>query len=152
MRRKVKTGVAGTGAMSDQYNPLEERLLLTRNSMELINAYGFGTALATKSDMIVRDADVLKDIQSQSPVIVRFSVSVADDGLCGKIEPNVATTSKRFEAMAALTAQGIYCGVLMIPMLPFIGDNEANIVQICKMAKEAGASFVCTHMGMTLMI
>ena len=150
LRRKVKKGVIGTGAMSDPYNPLEQRLLLTRNSLELMNAYGFGVSVATKSPLIARDADIFSDIQSHSPTIVKFSIIAADDALCKTIEPNVPPASERFAAMGTLADQGIFCGVLMVPVLPYVTDNEENIVKTLRMAKEAGAKFVYTYMGMTL--
>ena len=149
LRRKVKTGVVGTGAMSDPYNPLEEELRLTRNSLELINAFGFGAGLTTKSSLIARDVDVLQDIQAHSPVIVKFSITAADDELCMKIEPLTALASARFEAMQVLSSS-VFCGVMMVPVLPYITDTEDNIVKILRMAKEAGARFVYTYMGMTL--
>jgi len=150
LKRKVITGVVGTGAMSDPYNPLESELKLTRYSLELINAFRFGVSLCTKSDMIARDGDVLLDIKSHSPVIVKFSISTANDELCKKLEPNVSCTSERFEAMRQLTEKGIFCGVQMVPLLPYVNDSEENIIKILNMAKKAGARFVYTYMGMTL--
>jgi len=150
LRRKVKTGVVGTGAMSDPYNPIEMKQKLTRHSLELINAYNFGAALTTKSNLITRDSDVLQDIQSHSPVIVKFSITTANDELCKKIEPNTSTSFERFDAMHKLTAQGIFCGVLIVPILPYVNDTEENIIKIARMAKDAGAKFVYTYMGMTL--
>ena len=150
LRRKVKTGVIGTGAMSDPYNPLEGELKLTRNTLELINAFGFGVSPITKSDLVTRDIDVLLDIKSHSPVNVKFTVTTADDKLCKKLEPNVTPSSKRFEAMSQLSAQGIFCGVLIVPLLPFVNDTEENITNILRMTKEAGGRYVYTYMGMTL--
>ena len=150
LRRKVKQGVVGTGAMSDPYNPREQELKLTRHSLELINAYHFGASLVTKSDLVARDVDVLQDIKSHSPTIVKFSITTADDEWCKKLEPNVATTSERLAAMRILSDHGIFCGVLIVPLLPFVNDSEDNIVKIVRMAKEAGAKFVYTYMGMTL--
>ena len=150
LQRKVVTGVIGTGAMSDPYNPLEKELRLTRNSLELINACRFGVSLCTKSALIARDSDVLLDIKAHSPTIVKFPVSTADDELCKKLEPNVSATSERFEAMRQLSSRGIFCGVQMIPLLPYVNDSEDNVAKILKMAKEAGAKFVYTYMGMTL--
>lgn len=150
LRRKVKTGVIGTGAMSDPYNPLEAELKLTRNSLELMNAFGFGVSLVTKSDLIARDGDILADIQSHSPVIAKFSVITADDELCKKIEPNVALSSERFEAMSKLAAQGIFTGTMIVPLLPYVSDTDKNIRDICQMTKEAGGKFIYTYMGMTL--
>ena len=150
LRRKVKTGTIATGAMSDPYNPLERELKLTRNALELINAFGFGVAIDTKSDLVTRDIDVLRDIKTHSPIIVKVTVTAADDGLCKKLEPYVSGTSERFEAIARLTDAGIYSGVLLHPVMPFITDTEENIVNILRMAKEAKAKFVYSFMGMTL--
>ena len=150
LRRKVKTGVIATGSMSDPYNPLERELMLTHNALELVNAYNFGVAIATKSSLVTRDIDVLKDIKTHSPTIVKITITTADDKLCGIIEPNVSRASERFEAISRLTDKGIYCGVLMMPILPFINDTEKNILDILKMAKESGARFVYPAFGMTL--
>jgi len=148
--RKVKKGVVATGAMSDPYNPLERSLKLTRNSLELINAFHFGVAIATKSTLVTRDIDILKDIKSHSPVIVKITITTCDDDLSQKIEPHVATSSERFAMLKELSDAGIYCGVLMMPILPFINDTEENIQGILQQAKEAGAKFVYPSFGMTL--
>ena len=150
LRRKVKTGTISTGAMSDPYNPLEKDLKLTRNALELMNAFGFGAAIDTKSALIVRDADVLQDIKEHSPTIVKITVTAAEDSLAKKLEPNVSGTTERFEALSRLAGKGIYCGVLLHPVLPFLTDTDENILGILRMAKEAGAKFVHTFMGMTL--
>ncbi|MCL2857062.1 MAG: radical SAM protein [Oscillospiraceae bacterium] len=150
LRRKVKSGVIATGAMSDPYNPLEHTLKLTRRALELISAYEFGVAIATKSALIVRDADILGEIQAHSPVIVKMTITTADEDLCKKLEPNVSSTAERFEAMRKLSDQGVYCGALMMPILPFICDNEENITKILTQAKAAGARFCYPAFGMTL--
>ena len=150
LRRKAVTGVIATGAMSDPYNPLERELKLTGNALELINAFGFGVAIATKSALVARDLVVLQDIKDHSPVIVKVTITTADDTLCKKLEPNVSSTSERMEALNRLSDGGIYCGILLNPVLPFITDNEENIVSILRMAKDNGAKFVHTFMGMTL--
>jgi len=150
LRRKVKTGVVGTGAMSDPYNPLERELMLTRNALELINAFNFGAAVTTKSALITRDTDILKDISTHSPVIVKVTITTADDDLCKKLEPNVSNASERFAALSELAGRGIYCGIMMMPLLPMINDTEENILNILQGAKEAGAKFVYPALGMTL--
>ncbi|QQO09526.1 SPL family radical SAM protein [Breznakiella homolactica] len=147
---KRKTGVVGTGAMSDPYNPFERELKLTRNALELINAYRFGAAIATKSPLVARDTDILKDIAEHSPVMVKMTVTAADDGLCRKIEPRVAPSSERFAAVKALTDAGVCAGILMMPILPFIEDTEDNILSIVRQAAESGARFIYPAIGMTL--
>jgi len=150
LRRKVKSGVIATGAMSDPYNPAERELKYTRYALELINAYKFGVAIDTKSALVTRDIDVLRDIKAHSPVIVKITITTADDDLCKKLEPNVSTASERFEALRTLAQNGIYCGVLMMPILPFINDTEDNVIEILRRAKDAGARFVYPAFGMTL--
>ena len=99
LRRKVKPGVICTGAMSDPYNPFESELCLTRHALELIEAYEFGVAIATKSDLITRDIDVLGGIQTKAPVICKITLTTLDDALAKKIEPYAPSPSRRLEAL-----------------------------------------------------
>ncbi|MDZ4957446.1 radical SAM protein, partial [Clostridium perfringens] len=110
----------------------------------------FGVAIATKSDLITRDIDILKRIKEHSPVLCKITITTADDELCKKIEPNVVVTSKRFEAIKKLADEGIYTGILLMPILPFINDTEENIINIVRLAKENGAKFIYPAFGVTL--
>lgn len=150
LKSKRKTGVIGTGSMSDPYNPFEKEYMLTRGALELIDRYGFGVSIATKSDLIMRDIDVLKKIGMHSPVLIKMTITTADDNLCKKIEPNVAMSSKRFATIKKLTDQGIFAGILLMPVLPFIGDNRENIKRIIELAYENGAKFIYPAFGVTL--
>ncbi|MDP4093932.1 MAG: radical SAM protein [Bacillota bacterium] len=150
LKSKRKKGIIGTGAMSDPYNPFEEKYMLTRGAMELINQFGFGAAVATKSDLIVRDIDILKEISKHSPILVKITVTTADDVLCRKIEPNVSVSSDRFKAIKKLSQEGIFVGVLLMPVLPFIEDNEDNINGIIELAYQNGAKFIYPAFGVTL--
>lgn len=150
LRRKVKWGVVGTGAMSDPYNPLEKKLQLTRHALELINAFEFGCALTTKSDLVIRDLDLLQEIRTHSPVLVNLTITTADPEVCGKVEPYVSSSAQRFAALKTLSDEGIFCGVLMMPLLPWINDNPENVKSLLDQAKNAGAKFVYPAMGMTL--
>jgi len=150
LRRKVKKGVVGTGAMSDPYNPIEREMKLSRNALELINAYGFGASIATKSPLVTRDADILRDIKAHSPVLVKITITTSDDSLSKLIEPNAAPSSQRFEAVKALSSEGLFTGILLMPVLPFIEDNLENITSLIRMAKENGARFIYPAFGMTM--
>ncbi|MBC8062049.1 MAG: radical SAM protein [Clostridiaceae bacterium] len=150
LKSKRKTGVIGTGAMSDPYNPLEKEYLLTRKALEIINTYRFGVSIATKSDLVIRDIDVLKKIQIHSPVLIKITITTCDDELCKKIEPNVAVSSKRFAALKQLSANGIFAGILLMPVLPFLEDNAENISSIISIAHESGAKFIYPAFGVTL--
>ncbi|MFV0401938.1 MAG: radical SAM protein [Oscillospiraceae bacterium] len=150
LRRKVKKGIVATGSMSDPYNPYEKKLEITRHALELVSAYGFGAAIATKSPLIARDADVLKEIARFAPVLAKFTITAADDVLSRKIEPGAAPASERFAAMEQLSKEGIYTGVLLMPVLPWITDSAENLSAILHRAKDAGARFVYCSFGLTM--
>ncbi|SMC99435.1 SPL family radical SAM protein [Sporomusa malonica] len=147
---KRRTGVIGTGAMSDPYNPFEKEYRLTRGALELINAHRFGISIATKSDLITRDIDVLKAISSHSPVLIKITITTAEDELCKKIEPYAAESSRRFAAIKELASNGIFTGILLMPVLPFLEDNDKNISEIIYLAYKNGAKFIYPAFGVTL--
>jgi DNA repair photolyase len=150
LRSKRKTGVVSMGAMSDPYNPFEEELRLTRGALEIIGEFGFGVAIATKSGLAARDAGVLAGIGKQSAAIVKITVTTLDDRLCGIIEPNAPVSSKRFEALAELARNGVFAGILLMPLLPFINDTVQNVLGIVRRAAEVGARFIYPGFGVTL--
>lgn len=150
LAKKRKKGVVGTGAMSDPYNPFEKKYELTRGALKLIDKYNFGVSLITKSSLVVRDIDIIKKIQEHSPVLVKITVTTASDNMAKKIEPNVSSPSDRFEALKALTDNGIYAGILLMPVLPFIEDTLQNILAIIRKAHRNGAKFIYPAFGVTL--
>lgn len=150
LRRKTKKGVVGMGAMSDPYNPQEEHALLTRHALELIDAFEFGVTIATKSDLILRDMDILQSIARHSPVLLKITITAAEDSLCGKVEPHAPASSLRFEAIRRLSEAGLFAGILLMPVLPFIEDTDENILAIVEKAAQSGARFIYPAFGMTL--
>lgn len=150
LRRKVKSGVVGTGSMSDPYNPFEKELQLTRHALELIDAFGFGAAIATKSGLITRDIDVLEGIKEHSPVLCKVTITTIDDELSKIVEPRVIPSSERFAAVEKLNAHGIFTGILLMPVLPYLEDTEDNVMAVVKRAHETGAKFIYAAFGMTL--
>jgi len=150
LRKKTKTGVIGTGSMSDPYNPFEMKYQLTRKALEIIDNYHFGISIATKSDLITRDIDLLKRIKEHSPVICKITVTTTDDSLSKKIEPNVCVSSKRLEAIKKLSDAGIYTGILIMPILPLLQDSPENILGIVRLAHQNGAKFVYPALGVSL--
>ncbi|MEG0592447.1 MAG: radical SAM protein [Coprobacillus sp.] len=150
LRSKRFKGVVGIGAMSDSYNRFEESQQITRQALTLIRDYHFGVSLETKSDLVVRDIDLFLDIQKCNDVIIKMSITCADDYLSSLIEPNVSVSSKRFAAIKKISDAGIFTGVLLHPLLPFITDNDENIKEIVRLSYEAGAKFVNCFFGVSL--
>lgn len=150
LSKKRKKGVVGIGSMSDTYNPQELKYEQTRGALKLLSKYNFGVSIDTKSDLILRDLDILKEINSKNIVIIKFTITTPNDELSKIIEPHVSCSSKRFEAIKVLTNNGIFTGIMMNPVLPFITDSEEDIKKLVKLAYDSGAKFIHTYMGMTL--
>ena len=127
LRRKRKKCMIGTGAMSDPYLHLERELRLTRQCLELIDTYGYGVSIQTKSDMILRDLDLLKSINRKTKCVVQMTLTTFDENLCMILEPHVCTTTRRLEVLNILKTEGIPTIVWLTPILPFINDTEDNI-------------------------
>jgi len=147
--RKRTRGTIGTGSMSDPYLPSEARYNLTGRALEIIARHGFPLHAITKSDLVVRDLDALRQI-NRTLAVVSFTLTTVDDDLARKVEPGAPQPSARLAAMAALAGAGIHTGVALMPVLPFIEDNEENILAIVRQAKEHGASYILPAFGMTL--
>ena len=150
LRHKKIKGIVGMGAMSDPYNPFEKEERLTRNALKLIERYGFGAGLCTKSDLVLEDLDLLKRIHEKNVAVVNITITTASDECSLKIEPHVACSSSRFEVVRQCKKAGLICGILMNPVLPFITDEWENIFQIIDKAQKCGADYIVTYMGVTL--
>lgn len=149
LSRKEK-GVIGMGSMSDPYNPQEKKCEMTRDALKLIQKYNYGVSIDTKSDLVLRDIDCLKEIRKKNNIIVKFTITTASDELSKKIEPHVCPSSKRFAAVKKLSDNGIFVGIMINPVLPFITDSAENIRSLVRLAHENGAKFIHTYMSMTL--
>lgn len=151
LKRKRKRCMIGTGAMTDPYLPIEEKLCLTRGALELIDQYGFGVTVQTKSAKILRDLELLDRINRRSKAVVQMTLTTHDDSLCRLIEPNVSVTSERVAALKVFRDAGIPTVVWLSPILPFLNDTRENIegiLQSCIDAKVKG--ILCFNMGVTL--
>lgn len=151
LRRRRAPCMIGTGSMTDPYVPLEEELCHVRRTLELVLQYGFGFTLITKSARVLRDIDLLREINRRTKCVVQMTLTTYDEALCRKLEPHVSTTRERFEALLRLREAGIPTVVWLCPILPFINDTRENlegILDLCIRAEVYG--IICFGMGMTL--
>jgi len=151
LKSKRQKCMIGTGSMSDPYMHCEEQLGLTRKCLEIICKYGFGAAVQTKSDRILRDIDLLEEINRRAKCVVQITLTTYDDDLCKILEPNVCNTKRRIEVLEAMRERGIPTVVWLTPILPFINDTEENIrpiLEACARARVKG--IICFDMGLTL--
>lgn len=151
LRHKRKKCMISTGAMCDPYMHCEDKLGLMRKCLEIIDRYGFGAAVQTKSDRIVRDLDILKSINTKSKCVVEMTLTTYDEALCRILEPNVCTTRRRYETLKIMQANGIPTVVWFSPVLPFINDTEKNLRGILDYCFDAGVKgIICFNIGTTM--
>lgn len=151
LKQKRKRCMIGTGAMTDPYLPIEEKLRMTRGALELIDKYGFGATVLTKSTLVLRDLDLLARINRHTKAVVQMTLTTLDDELCRLIEPKVSVTSQRVAALKAFRDAGVPTVVWLCPILPFLNDTRENIEGILASCVEAGVKGVlCFNMGLTL--
>lgn len=151
LRRRRKPCMIGTGAMTDPYIPLEEELGYVRGAMELALRYGFGFTVQTKSARVLRDLDLIRELNARTKCVVQMTLTTYDEELCRKLEPQVSTTQERFAALLRLREAGVPTVVWLSPVLPFINDNAENISGILDYCIEAGVyGIISFGMGMTL--
>ena len=149
--KKRKKCMIGTGSMSDPYMPLEGELQYTRGFLQLLDYHGFGGTIITKSDLVLRDLDLIKSINQKAKFVLQMTMTTFDEDLCKILEPNVATTKRRAEVLNVMRDNDIPTVVWLSPILPFINDNADNIngiLDYCIEAKVKG--IICFGMGMTL--
>ena len=151
LAKKRKRCMIGTGSMGDPYIPIEKELGLMRRCLEIIDRYNFGATLITKSDLVLRDLDILTRINKKTKAVVQMTLTTADDELCRKIEPGVCPTSRRFEVLSACRDAGIPTVIWFSPLLPFINDTQENIDGIIDYCARAGVkAILCFGIGLTL--
>ena len=138
LRRKRNKCMIGTGSMSDPYIPLEKELCYTRSALELIRRYRFGATLITKSDMVLRDLDLLQEIHRQTRAVVQMTLTTWDDALCKIVEPGVCPTSRRFQVLKEFQKAGIPTVVWLTPILPYINDTMVNLQALLECCVDAG--------------
>ena len=152
LRRKRKKCIIGTGAMCDPYMHCEAELKLMRQCLEIIEKHGFGVALQTKSDLVLRDMELLKRINARAKAVVQLTLTTFDEALCRLVEPNVCTTRRRYEVLKACQQEGIPTVVWLTPLLPYINDTMENVKGVLDYCFDAGVKGILTFGlgGMTL--
>lgn len=149
LRSKKAKGTIGTGSMNDPYMPIEKDTLMTRNTLTIISEVKFPVHVITKSNLVVRDYDILQEI-NKTYAAISITITCADDTLSKKLEPNAPSTSDRFKAIEFLSKNGIYTGITLMPLLPYINDTESNIKSIVQKAKDSGTAYIIPMLGVTL--
>lgn len=151
LRARGRACMICTGSMSDPYQPCEEELRLTRRCLEIIERYGFGASVITKSDLVLRDLDLFEHINRRSRSVLQMTLTVSDEGLSRILEPNVCTSAARYAVLKEFQRRKIPTVVWMTPLLPFLTDTQENVRRLLDWCFDAGVKgIVCFGAGMTL--
>lgn len=151
LKRKRRKGMITTGSMTDPYIPLEKDLELMRRCLNQIERFDFGVVIQTKSDLILRDIDILERINNKTKCIVATTLTTFDEDLCRILEPNVATTKRRVEVLKEMQKRKIPTIVWFSPLLPFVNDTEENMMGILDYCIDAGVYGIMNFgIGLTL--
>jgi DNA repair photolyase len=152
--RKGEYGIIAFSSSTEPYMPIEEKLKLTRKLLEIILKYKFPVHVLTKSKLVLRDLDLLKEIDKNAVLpadlkpklkhgaISSFSISTLDEKLAKILEPGAPAPRERLETMKKCREEGALTGVCYIPVLPFISDTEEELDRMIKTAKDYGADYV----------
>ena len=134
---KYSPATIALGTNTDPYQPIERRYRITRSVLETLQRARHPASIVTKSNLVLRDLDILSDMARDGLVKVFVSVTTLDRALARKMEPRAPTPEKRLEAIAALNDAGVPAGVMVAPVIPAINDSE--IETILTRAYAAGA-------------
>jgi DNA repair photolyase len=149
LKSKRQKATIGFGSMNDPYMPLEKSEEMVRGALKLLVRYNFPVHILTKSDLITRDTDLLQQL-SKTYAAASLTITTANDSLARIIEPAAPVSSKRFNAIRQLSKAGIYTGVMLMPLLPFINDSWQEVEELIHCSKEAGAGYLLFWPGLTL--
>lgn len=159
--KKNEFGFVAVGSATDAYMQVEEEIGLTREFLKIILKHRFPVFISTKSELIKRDIELLKQIDEtailpedlkQNPgrgVIISFSFSTLDEKFAKQIEPGAPAPQKRLETLKLCSDNGFLCGVNAMPLLPFITDSDEELEKIIAAAKRYGANYIFMA-GLTL--
>lgn len=159
--KKNQYGFVAVGSATDAYIHHEEKYRLTEGMLGLLLKYRFPVFISTKSMLLARDIELLKEIDKQAilpvdlkdktarGVILSVSISSLDEKISNMLEPGAATPLQRLALLKQLKQQGFVAGINAIPVLPFISDTEEQLEKMIIAAKEYEADYILVG-GLTL--
>lgn len=141
---KVPRGTVGVSTITDPYQPVEAREKLTRRSLSILLGAGFRVSIQTKSDMVLRDLDILLD--RPELVDVGFTITTARDSLAKSMEPYAPPPSRRIKALGEISDAGLETWVFLGPIIPGYNDNPQLLEEIIETASETGSEVIYDYL------
>ncbi|HJT23066.1 MAG TPA: radical SAM protein [bacterium] len=129
------------GAATDPYQPAEKKYRLARGAFRLLAKYRWPAVFSTKSDLVLRDLDVLRDLVDRANGGVAMTLTTLNPALQKFLEPHAVPIERRLEALRQLKAHGIPCGIHLMPIIPFLTDTDEAIEGMVRTAAEIGVDY-----------
>jgi DNA repair photolyase len=150
--RTLLPDVIGPGGVCDAYQPIELEVENTLKILKVIEKHKYPLNIATKSNLITRDIEILNSIARDTWCTVGFSITTINEELAQFLEPHSSPPKERLEALKQIKqkAPNVQVGTYFMPIIPFLEDNDENLDAVIKKSKEAGADFILFSPGLTL--
>ena len=137
-----RKGVVSLGGMVDPYQPAEKKYRITEQILQVLKEHNCPFAIGTKSDLVLRDLNLISEASKKVHCSVSLSISTLDENLARLLEPNAPSPKRRLEALRKLSDEGITAGIWLAPIIPYLTDNDQNMARVIEAAVENGAQFV----------
>ena len=141
-RRSWRGSLVHIGAVTDPYQPAENKFLIMRGILEVVMEHGNPIDIATKSNLILRDLDLIREISEKTFLNVTITVTTTEPVLARKLEPNAPSTEERLRVVKTLSQSGVNVGVTLIPIIPYLTDKPDQIEGVVETSMNAGANYV----------
>jgi len=147
---KAERDVVSLSGVTDPYQPAERKFGVTRKVLEVLRDNDFPVHIGTKSDLVLRDSDILSEISERSWCTVSITVITFDEKLLPLLEPFAPKPERRLEAVRKLTEKGIRAGINFTPIIPYLCDSGRNIRDVVRRASECSARYILPGSGLTI--
>ncbi len=137
-----KREVVNLGGVTDSYQPIEKELKLMPEILKLMIKYKTPIIISTKSELILRDIELIDELSKITYVNVAFTITTMDENLREQLEPNGCSSKRRFEVLKKFGRTNASRGVHLMPIIPYLTDNYENLDEIYKLASDAKVDYV----------
>ncbi len=137
-----KREIVNIGGVTDSYQPIEKDLKIMPEVLKLMIKYKTPVIISTKSDLILRDIDLIDELSKITYVNIAFTVTTMDEKLRERLEPNASPSIKRFEALSKFKNTNASLGIHLMPIIPYLTDSYENLEEIYRLSSETKVDYV----------
>ncbi len=137
-----KREIVNIGGVTDSYQPIEKELKIMPEILKLMIKYKTPIIISTKSDLVLRDIELIDELSKITYVNIAFTITTMDEKVREKLEPNASPSIKRFDALKKIKKTNASLGVHLMPIIPYLTDSYENLDEIYKISSEIKVDYV----------